>query len=273
MKPHKPGRNLMKSFFHRLAVLAAALLLSGAAHAHACRAQAARAGGASLMLEVKAEATQLKRAVERTAEVMRKRCRLLGVKCELRPGDAANRLALSFPASADAARVRGVLLARGMEVRAVSSLPNPYTMLEYATREEAEAAARAGEEVIPLRRYGGDESFVITKREPIVTADHVRRAAALKSGEGVGWYEVDCLLDADGSTLLERWTRFHIGNYLVVVYDGQAIDANYVKSPVWLNVVVTGAFDRRRAEDAAVVIRGGNLPAPVVVLEEAKPTR
>lgn len=263
----------MRSLVQRLALLAAALLLSGASHAHARRAQGAQAGGASLLLEVKAEAPRLKRDAERTAEVIRRRCKRLGIACEVRPqtGDAAGRLALTFPASPDAARVRRVLLARGLEVRAVASLPRPFEMLEYATRAEAEAAAKAGEEVVPLSRYGGEESFILTKRAAVVTGDDVRKATVLKSGEGVGWYDVDCKLTADGSKRLELWTAISAGRYYAVVYNGRAVYTNYVDGPLWGNVVVTAALDKAQAEELALVASGGNLPAPVVVVDEASP--
>jgi preprotein translocase subunit SecD len=41
-----------------------------------------------------------------------------------------------------------------------------------------------------------------------------------------------------------------------------------VKATVGYNVVVSGGFDRQQAEDVAAVLAGGNLPAPVEVLEE-----
>jgi preprotein translocase subunit SecD len=57
-------------------------------------------------------------------------------------------------------------------------------------------------------------------------------------------------------------------HYVAVVYDGRALDVPYIRAPISYNVVLSGGFDRRQAEDVAVVLWGGNLPAPVEVLEE-----
>jgi len=259
----------MKALVTRLLPLTVALLLCGVTRAPARQAPRGD-GGVSLLLEVGAEAPQSQPGVERVAAVIRKRCSRLGINCELRPraGGMPNRLALRFPTTPDLARARRILLAEGLEVRTVTSVPYPLPIMEYVTRAEAEGAARADEEVFPLDRRGAPETYVITKRGAIMTGDHVRGVTVFKSDEGAGQYEVDCRLSAEGSTRLEAWTRANIGRYLVVIYNGRAVSEYYVKAPVWLNVVVSGGFDRRQAEEAAVVIRSGNLPAPVRVLEE-----
>lgn len=243
----------------------ALLLLAGTA-----RQVGAQEGGTSLLLAVKAEGAQAARALRRTAEVIRKRCKRLGVRCELRPqpDGGANRLELRFSAPADTERVRKVLLAQGMVVRAVAALPHPFPMPEFKTFAEAEAALRAGEDVLPLDSRG-EETYIIVARPEIITGDHVRSTTVFKSDAGVGWWEVDCKLNDDGSKRLGSWTLANKGRYLAVIYDGRALATYYVKATTWLNVVVAGSFDRRRAEEVAAVLAGGNLPAPVEVLEEA----
>jgi len=247
-------------------------LLAGAAEFASAQRRAPRdRGGTSLLLEVRAEGARMSDVVGRAAAVIRRRCARLGVYCRVGPGGAANRLALRFSATKDSGRVKQTLLAQGLELRAVVSPPNPHPLLEYATRAEAEAAAGGDRDVFPYEEYEG-ETYIVAERAPIITGDDVRSAVALRA-QGDGHllsvsYEVDCRLRPAGGARLKAWTRANNNRYVAVVFDGRALSAPYIKAPIWLNVVVSGGFDRRQAEDLAVVIGAGNLPAPVSVIEE-----
>jgi preprotein translocase subunit SecD len=263
----------MKALAHTITPLAVALLLGGAAtRADGQRRDAPKAGGVSLLLEVKAEGPRAPGAVERTAEVIRRRCARLGVRCELSPraGGVANRLALRFSPAKDAERVRNVLLSKGFELRAVVSPPYPGRMLWYATRADAEAVAAEGADVFPLLEPGLPLTYIVTEREPIIDGDVLRNPVVVRARRDTpgGGYVVDCRLDRRGSARLSGWMAARLGSYAAVVLDGWALSAVYVKAPVSYNVVVSGGFDRRQAEDAAAALAGGRLPAPVEVLEE-----
>jgi len=253
----------------------AVLLLVGAARPAAAQRRAPRdRGGTSLLLEVKADASQAGVAVERTAAVIRKRCARLGAYCQVQPqpGGAANRLALRFSSAPDAGRIKRILLAEGVEVRAVVSVPYPLPLMSYPTRAEAAAAGTAGTHVFPLAGYDGEpDAYVLTEGGPIVTGDDLRDPYVVRAPRDVpgGGYVVDARLRPAGAARLKAWTRANIGQYIVVVYNGRALEGLYVKAPVVYNVVVSGGFSRREAEDVAAVLAGGNLPAPVEVLEEA----
>jgi len=265
----------MSLHVRRLAPLAAALLLMAvAARPVAAQRRAPRdRGGTSLLLEVRAEAARAGDAVERTAAVIRRRCARLGAYCrvEPRPGGAADRLALRFSSALDSARVKGILLAEGVEVRAVNSVPYPFPVTEYATRAEAVAVAKAGMSVFPLAGYDLPEGHIITAGAPIVTGDDLRAPSVVRAPPDTpgGGYVVDSQLRPAGAARLKAWTSANINCYAAVIYNGRALEAVYVKAPVVYNVVVSGGFDRRQAEDVAAVLAGGNLPAPVEVLEEA----
>ena len=251
----------------------ALLLLLGAAPPLAAQKRAARdSGGTSLLLEVKADESQAESVVERTATVIRRRCARLGVYCQVEPqaGDAANRLALRFSTTLDSGRVKRILLAEGVELRAVDSVPYPLPMTEYATRAEAEAEAKADMDVFPLEGYDLPASHIVTEGAPIVTGDDLRHPSVVRAPRDTpgGGYVVDSQLRRAGAARLKAWTSANLGSYAAIIYNGRALEAVYVKAPIVYNVVVSGGFDRRQAEDVAAVLAGGNLPAPVEVLEE-----
>ncbi len=93
-------------------------------------------GGFFLVVAVKAEEARLAASVGRTMEVFRRRCEQLNLYCraQRREGGAPNRIELRVSGAKDLARTKGVLLASGLELRALVSPPNPAPPLIYATR-------------------------------------------------------------------------------------------------------------------------------------------
>ena len=266
------GKTLMKARGARVPLLAAALLLGSVAPTRAAQRPGPRGrGNVSLLLAVKADGPRMEWSVRRTAAVIGKRCVRLGIRCEFRPraGDQANRLRLRFAAPTDSGRVKRVLLAQGLELRAAVSPPHPHPLQEYATRAEAAAAAGADRDVFPLEDFRAGTHLVV-ERAAILTGDDVRNCATLRSGGGgiSSEYEVDCQLRPAGAARLNAWTGANINRYVAVVFNGRALLAPYIKAPISLNIVVSGGFDRRQAEDVALILASGNLPAPVELLEE-----
>jgi len=269
------GKNLKRARGPLGPLVAFALLLPGAPSAGAAQKKSRGprdGGGVSLLLAVRAEGSQVERSMARAAAVIERRCARLGVYCKLRreTGGEGKRLALRFSTTKDAGRVKRILLAEGLELRAVVSLPFPAPGQEYSTRAEAAAAAGAEWDVFSQLTGGGAETYLITERSPILTGDDLRSCAALPSTEGRGRYEVDCRLRPGGAARLKAWTGANINRRLAVIFNQRLLSAPYIVAPIEYNVVVSGGFDRRQAEDAAIVLDSGNLPAPVELLEEGR---
>jgi preprotein translocase subunit SecD len=257
----------------RAALLAVALVSCGVAAGRAAQGPRPRGRrGVSLLLAVKADGPRAGSAVGRTAAVLRKRCAGLRIRCELRPrpGGRANRLLIRFSPAAGAARVKRVLLAQGLELRAVVSPPSPSPLREYATRAEAAAAAGGDQDVLPLEDSDA-ETYLVAERAAIITGDDARGCAAVRADPHgfFSGYEVDCRLTPAGAARLKAWTGANINRYIAVVFNGRAVSAPYIKAPIWLNFAVSVGRDRRRAEEVAVILSSGNLPAPVELLEES----
>lgn len=59
--------------------------------------------------------------------------------------------------------------------------------------------------------------------------------------------------------------------YLAIVFDGQLRSAPFIKTPIHGGeAIIEGAFSVREAQDLAIVLRAGSLPAPVRVIEERR---
>jgi preprotein translocase subunit SecD len=229
-------------------------------------------GGIRLVLAVKAEGAALEQSVEQTAAVIRTRCDQLGVFCDVRRegGAGSNRLALRVSGAPDAERVKRVLLAQGLlELRPVVSPPNPAPIATYATRDAALAAAGANQDVLPyLESEPEGREFIVVERTPVITGRHLRNAEAVAAPPVDDAYFIDFSLHPEGAARLGSWTGANVGRYLAVVLNGRVRSAPFIKSQITEDGQIAGMFTKEQAEDVALTLRSGGLPAPVEVLEE-----
>jgi preprotein translocase subunit SecD len=246
--------------------LLAFLLLVSTSESAAQKSKLQDQGGIRLALSVRADGPQVDQIISRTIAVIERRCRLLGIYCRLqRPDEKANRVTLDFSTRMESERVKRILLAKGLELRAVISPSFPDPLLDYATLSQAMAAAGADNDVFSSP---GEERYLATERVPFFTGDDLRRCVVLRSAESLGEYEVDCRLKPAGATRLESWTRANINRYVAVIFDRGVLSVAYIKAPIFYNVVVSGGFNKRQAQDALVILQSGNLHPGVELAED-----
>ena len=106
-------------------------------------------GGTELLLTIKADGARLDQSIEQAMAVIRKRCERLNIYCkvERRSGD---QIVLRFSTSMETGRVKNILLAEGMEMRAVVSNSSPAPAQTYPTQEAAAEAAGINKDVLPF---------------------------------------------------------------------------------------------------------------------------
>jgi preprotein translocase subunit SecD len=234
-------------------------------------------GGFYLILAVKADASQLAQSVEQTMAVIKRRCDQLEIYCKLQPegGDHPDRIMMRVSSPMETARVKSILLAEGLELRAVVSPSSPAPVQSYATKAEAINAAGPNADVLPyLESLDADkvntESFIVVERIPIVTGQDIRNAEAVSSrSDGADDdYQIAFTLNSVGAERFGRWTAANINHYLAIVLNKRARSVAYIRSQITDSGEINGRFTRQQAEDIALVLKSGNLPAPVEVLEE-----
>lgn len=230
-------------------------------------------GGIYLIIAVKADAAQLDRAVARTIEVMRTRCERLNIYCKAeRVG--GDRIKLNVSVREDPERLKGVILSQGLELRAVVSPPSPGPLETYPTERQAAEAAGSDKDVLPYDQERGEpgavpeRSYIVVEREPIVTGLDVREAEAVPSHGGAEDYAVTFKLSPEGAARFGNWTGSHVNQYMAVVLNKQVRSVAYIKSQIYDTGQITGRFTRAQAEDTALVLNSGGLPAPIEALEE-----
>jgi preprotein translocase subunit SecD len=231
-------------------------------------------GGIYLIIAVKAEAAQLDQSIQQTIAVIEKRCEQLYVYCKLerQSGDKSNQIMLRISSSKDPERIKSVLLSEGMELRAVVSPPSPAPVQTYSTRAEAATEAGTDKDVFPYQDRSESvgttaEKFVIVESAPIVTGQDIRDAEAIPYREAKD-YQINFQLTPAGAQRFGQWTGANIDRYLAVVLNKRVRSVAYIKGQIFDSGQISGNFNEEEAGDIALVLKSGNLPAPIEALEE-----
>ena len=109
---------------------------------------------------------------------------------------------------------------------------------------------------------------MVVEEPAIVDGGDLRNASAIQSAGSPDDYQILFSLGPEGSTKLGAWTGSHINNYLSVVLNGEVKTIAYIRTQILDQGEITGRFTKQSAEDLALVLRSGALPAPVKIVEE-----
>lgn len=128
------------------------------------------------------------------------------------------------------------------------------------------------EEVLPYVERFTDldltdrKGYLIVRSKPIVANEDVRQAQAVSSDKST--YEVTFRLKPSGAARFAEWTPTNQNNYLAVALNREIKSVAYIRGKISDSGVISGAFTKETAEDLALVLSSGNLPAPIEVVEE-----
>lgn len=150
----------------------------------------------------------------------------------------------------------------------------------YPTKEAAEAAIMdknaqvalkltEGRSSITGEPRSGREGYQIVEKLPIVSGIDLRNAQA-RQGQGLaGSYEIDFELKPAAAEKFQQWTTRNIGNYLAIVLDNEIKTAPVIKGAISDRGSIEGSFTKEQAEDLALTLRSGALPAKLIYLQES----
>jgi preprotein translocase subunit SecD len=199
----------------------------------------------------------------------------------------SHQILLQMPGIQDPERIKKLIVGESrLELMKVVSPSNPSPMQTYATEEEAKASL--GGQVPPNRRVlpmterdettapGGTtqpnpnqpKRWVVVETPAVVDGSELRSAEALSRTGGESNYEINFTLKPAGAEKFGAWTGANVGAYMAVVLNDEVKSAPFIKSQITDNGQITGRYTKQSAEDMAVTLRSGALPAKLVYLEE-----
>src|ERR1044071_7122371 len=197
----------------------------------------------------------------------------------------SHQILLQMPGVQDPERVKEILKGESrLELVHVVSPPNPSPATTYATEAEAIASLNSGGTVPPNRRVlpyaeRGDRTtdpnqqpqkrWVVVELPAIIDGSELRNATAIPAGGGrADDYEINFSLKKSGADKFGAWTGSHINEYMGVVLNDEVKSVAFIKSQNFDSGQITGRFTKQSAEDLALTLRSGALPAPIEYLEE-----
>src|SRR6185312_5510952 len=103
----------------------------------------------------------------------------------------------------------------------------------------------------------------------IIDGSELRNASGVPSrGGGQNDYEIQFSLKKGGADKFGAWTGAHVNEYMGVVLNDEVKSIAYIRSQIFDSGQITGRFTKQSAEDLALTLRSGALPAPIEYLEE-----
>jgi preprotein translocase subunit SecD len=215
-------------------------------------------------------------AMNQTLETITRRINALGLTepTIAFTGRGDDEILIQLPGVGDPTAAKEVIQAGG-QLQLVRVADGPF-------RSEAEALAQhggilpAGTIIVPGKSDSAGPSkdsgqlFYILDRIPIVTGQDLRSADANPSTEMPGQYEVDFKLSTTAAARFGPFTEAQaaIGGRMAVVLDHQVYEAATIQSRIEDSGRITGSFSQESAQNLALVLRAGALPASIKYLEE-----
>jgi preprotein translocase subunit SecD len=198
---------------------------------------------------------------------------------------SSHQLLLQMPGVQDPERVKDILKGESrLELVHVISPPSPSPATEYATEQEAIASLNSGGTIPPNRRVlpyseriektqdpnqPRPKRWVVVEIPAIIDGSELRNASAIPAQGGRSdEFEINFSLKKSGADKFGAWTGSHINEYMGVVLNDEVKSVAFIKSQIFDSGQITGRFTKQSAEDLALTLRSGALPAPIEYLEE-----
>lgn len=193
-------------------------------------------------------------AVEQSIEIVRRRIDETGVSEALIARQGQSRILVTLPGVEDPNRIKELL---GRTARMTFHLVDENAALA--------AVPPPGVMFLPGERPG--ERYAVRRRVEVDGANltNARAGQDSRTGEWV----VNFQFDSVGTRRFAQITRENVGRPFAVVLDDKVITAPVIREPITGGQgQISGSFNAQSANELAVLLRAGALPAPLTVVEE-----
>ncbi|HLM24247.1 MAG TPA: protein translocase subunit SecD [Pyrinomonadaceae bacterium] len=200
---------------------------------------------------------------------------------------SSHQILLQMPGVQDPERVKDILKGESrLELVHVVGPPSPAPSTTYPTEADAIASLNSAGTVPPNRKVfpyaermeltadkdpnqQRPKQWVVVEMPAIIDGSELRNATAIPTQGGRSDdFEINFSLKRTGADKFGAWTGAHINEYMGVVLNGEVKSIAYIKSQIFDSGQITGRFTKQSAEDLALTLRSGALPAPIEYLEE-----
>ena len=198
------------------------------------------------------------RAVEQSIEIVRRRIDETGVNEPVIARQGSNRILVQLPGVTDPDRIKRLL---GQTAKMTFHLLGDET----AARG---SAAPPGTQWLPsIDPASRGQQYLVRKKIEVDGASllDARPGADQRNGTWVVNFE----FDSAGARRFAEITKANVGRPFAIVLDGKVISAPVIREPITGGRgQISGNFTTQSANDLAVLLRAGALPAPLTIVEE-----
>ena len=203
----------------------------------------------------------LSSALQHTIEILRRRIDESGTREPLIQRQGQARILVEIPGVKDPEQVKSLL---GKTAKLTFHLLN-----ERASERGAGSAVPTDSIRLPayqLAEDGKPTTYYVLHRRTYVSGEHLLDAQTVfEDNRPV----VSFRFNATGARRFGKVTQEHVGDILAVVLDNTVVSAPRIQSAILGGSgVITGGFSVDEANELALLLRAGALPAPLEVLEE-----
>ena len=236
-----------------------------------------------------AERLMADNATTQALNIIDSRINLLGIAeptLQTHGAQSSHQILLQMPGVQDPERVKKIIQADSrLDLVHVIGSASPMPATTYATEAEAIASLNSAGTVPPNRKVvpyteridsktdpaqpPPATKYVVIEVPPIIDGSQLRNASAVQSqGGGLDDYEINFSLKKEGADKFGAWTGANINQYMGVMLNDRVVSIAYIKGQIFDQGQITGRFTQKSAEDLALTLRSGALPASIEYLEE-----
>ncbi len=135
------------------------------------------------------------------------------------------------------------------------SIPSDLELLPYSGRDSENGAASAGVQ------------YMVVRKAASISGQHLKTAR--RSMDRFNRPQVEFFLNSEGARLAGSTTAANVGRQMAIVLDNRVMSAPVIQTKFSESAVITSqTFTMQSAEDLALVLRSGALPASIRIISE-----
>jgi preprotein translocase subunit SecD len=218
-------------------------------------------GGFSLTLTEDAISARIDSTVEQSIEIIRRRIDETGTREPIIQRQGKERILVQLPGVDDPERIKK-LLGKTAKLN--------FHMVDEVNSQSASLSGSAppGSMWVPSDEVGPSgrpENVLVRKRIRVGGDRLVDAQATFQDNQPV----VSFRFDSVGGRKFGDTTKDNVGKRLAIVLDKKVISAPRVNEPILGGSgIISGSFTVQGAQDLALLLRAGALPAPITIMEE-----
>lgn len=227
-------------------------------------------GGVSLILRINVQNASPERqreVLEQTRQILERRINAYGLsEAPVQPyGSRGNELLVQIPGISDASRLRNVLQRRGV-LEWYSVEAGPYTSRAEAMVQHEGILPSNCKLVATRQAPDGSRSWYLLDDQPIIQGTDLRDARS--AVDAMEQPITTFTLSQSAAARFEQYTEANIGRRAAIVVDEEILSVPVIEGAIRDSGQIRGARSFHEAEDLAVSLRSGALPASIEVAQE-----